>query len=535
VRGVPLEDALDLGRRFILDTGEPWEAEPFQVAALEALCRGVDRVWLEIPEGNAKTTLAAIIGLIHLFLVEDAEIPVAASSRDQAGTLFNQADGIIRRSPGLPSHFRAQKGHRKILCPGAGGFLKIHAADAATADGVIPTLAILEELHRHPSLELYRTWSGKLTKRNGQVLIISTAGDPAGEYEAVKKAAIAQCEIEGEVQREPGLIVATMPGFEMRVHALDAKLDDPEDLEAVHRANPLGALDLEELRKKRAEPTWDLAHWMRFTCGIPTRDFKSAVGETEWEELHRSQIPSGVPIMVGADFGWKHDTTAIVPFWMPPRPSPGAEVHETLAKLYGPDEEPDTSRRIVGRAEVVTPPRNGTSTPPKKVRDAFIRVHLRNPIAVVAMDPSAGGAQIAEWLEAPTGEVEDPDDPEGTLPSYDWELGHGLGVEVVEVSPGNVVQCRVYDAWMEAIREGWLEHPHDAELTRHVLNAIAKRVSHDRYRFDRPSSSRAAKFQDVRVIDALVAASNVHWHATAGLEEPQERPFDLADYRVQVL
>jgi phage terminase large subunit-like protein len=500
-----------VARLMVLDTGDYWEPEPFQVAVLDALCRGVDRVWLEIPEGNAKTTLAAAIGLIHIYLVPMAEVPVAAASRDQTGVLLRQATGIVRRSPGFDSRFRRLEGYRRVECPGSGGRLQVFAADAGTGDGVIPTLPILEELHRHPSLDLLRTWNGKLYKRNGQSLIISTAGEPGGPYELAKEAALLECAEHGEVIREGMLTVARMPGFEMRIHAL-SPTDDVEDLDLVEQANPLSTVTREVLQAKRSDPTWNRQHWARFTCGVPMRDTSSAISDAEWDELGREEISDGTIVDVGADFGWKFDTTAITPLWMP-----------------------EPTRRVLGRPEIIVPPMDGTSTEPSEVREAFIRIHRRTPIRRVAMDASMGGAQIAEWLEKPPGEMDDPDHPGEMIPDYDLDRGFGLGVEVVEVSAGNVVQCRAYDLFMEAIREGWLRHPGDPDLTRHVLNAVAKQVTHDRYRFDRPSTSRAAKHQDRRVIDALIAASNVHWHLAAGLGEDDERPFDPADYRIEVL
>jgi phage terminase large subunit-like protein len=51
-------------------------------------------------------------------------------------------------------------------------------------DGVIPfPFAILDELHRHDDLTLYRLWKGKLRKRRAQILTISTAGEPGTEFE----------------------------------------------------------------------------------------------------------------------------------------------------------------------------------------------------------------------------------------------------------------------------------------------------------------------------------------------------------------
>jgi phage terminase large subunit-like protein len=82
-----------------------------------------------------------------------------------------------------------------------GGRIQVYAADDRTGDGVIPSLAILEELHRHPSLMLYRTWYGKLPKRGGQLISISTAGSQASEYENLKADAL---EAADSVVREPG-------------------------------------------------------------------------------------------------------------------------------------------------------------------------------------------------------------------------------------------------------------------------------------------------------------------------------------------
>ena len=61
------------------------------------------------------------------------------------------------------------------------------AAGSEHADGVIPTLPIIDELHRHRNMNLYRTWGGKFAKRGGQLLTISTAGDPGAEFEDTRE------------------------------------------------------------------------------------------------------------------------------------------------------------------------------------------------------------------------------------------------------------------------------------------------------------------------------------------------------------
>ena len=68
------------------------------------------------------------------------------------------------------------------------GQIEVHAADAGTADGVIPfPFAFVDELHRHKDLALHRTWAGKLTKRGGQLIVISTAGEPGHDFEVTRE------------------------------------------------------------------------------------------------------------------------------------------------------------------------------------------------------------------------------------------------------------------------------------------------------------------------------------------------------------
>jgi phage terminase large subunit-like protein len=66
--------------------------------------------------------------------------------------------------------------------------MKVYAADKETADGVIPTLPIIDEGHRMRDLGLYRLWKGKLEKRHGRIVMISTAGEPGKDFEKTRRA-----------------------------------------------------------------------------------------------------------------------------------------------------------------------------------------------------------------------------------------------------------------------------------------------------------------------------------------------------------
>ena len=92
----------------------------------------------------------------------EANVIVVAASREQANILRVQAEQMVRRS-GVPvgkfgwrigdTIFEVKAGYREIRLGDAK--MRVLAADAATADGEIPTLALVDELHRHRSLDLY--------------------------------------------------------------------------------------------------------------------------------------------------------------------------------------------------------------------------------------------------------------------------------------------------------------------------------------------------------------------------------------------
>lgn len=460
-------------RLLVLDTGDNWEIEAFQLEVAADIFAGIPEVWMVVPEGNGKTTLMSALALYHGDYTETAEVLMAAASRDQAGLLFNQAAGFVLRSAGFEKRFRVFEGYRRIKCLRSHGRIQVFAADDRTGDGVIPTLALLDELHRHRDLALYRTWRGKLAKRNGQLVTISTAGEPGTEFEDARARAIKSA---SSLSRDGFYTRAASE--DMVIHDFSVpKGADVEDMGVVKAANPLKAITVTDLAKKRRSPAMTLNHWQRFVCNQAVRSEETAIDPVEWAGCGTGdRIPEGQPVDVGADFGWKHDTTALVPLWM--------ESEE---------------RRWLGRPEILIPPRDGSFLSPQEVKAAFRAIHARNPIRSVVIDPDRA-AEITEWLE------------------------QELGVEVVEYSQTTQPMVLAYERFVEAVRNRWLLHGRDEEFTEHVLNAVAKTMPDGSARFDRPSSSRAQAGQRRRVIDALIAAAMVHSVAVAEMQR-EDVPF----------
>ena len=458
--------------RLVLDTGEPWPIEDFQLEVFKPILDGVKETWVVIPEANTKTTMMAGYALYHCQFTPYPWVPIAASSRDQAEILARQAYQMIRATPGMDKFFRIFEGYREIRSLRNGGRgIKVYAADTGSGDGVIPTLAICDEGHRWPDLALYRLWKNKLGKRGGQIVMISTAGEPGGEFE-VQRAAIRS---KASIKDDHGAHVRS-EGPNIVMNEWRVERDDwITDMAKVKEANPFSGITEETLAEDYESPTTDLGDWKRLKCNRPSRTTAAAITEREWEQAWAhgfADIPEGERVFCGVDVAWKHDTFAIAPLWR--------------AEGFN----------LLGIPEILTPPRDGSTMHPDDVKKAFERINDRTPIDDVVIDMERA-EDIAAWLE------------------------DELSITVIDSPQGNVNHVAAYDAFMQGLRTGRLKHTGDPELTAHVMNAIVRVLPGDKKRFDRPSQSRARRKQEVRVIDALTAAAMVNEYAGgAEVSEP---------------
>lgn len=296
--------------------------EPFQRAFVEDIFVGRPVNWLVIPEGNGKTTLLAALGLYGLVHADEASIPIAASSRDQCRIMYRQMKGFVSRSKlGVEGKdgrwIECFDGYRQVQLRKAGrtrrgevvGQIEVHAADAGTADGVIPfPYAFLDELHRHKDLALHRTWRGKLQKRQAQLVVISTAGEPGHEFEVTREKLKADA-----AERQNGSAFSRYATDEVVLHDWSVQGGKILELEAVKAANPLSAITAEVLAAKLADPTMTEAHWQRFTCNIATLDESKEpfINLADWDGLEYGEIGPGDTVCVGADGSRTWDTTVV--------------------------------------------------------------------------------------------------------------------------------------------------------------------------------------------------------------------------------
>lgn len=482
--------------RLVYDDGEQRDPEPWQLDYVGEVFRAMrlkmpgHEDWLIVPESNGKTTIVGMLGLYGCDWAPQPWIPVGASSRDQAKTLYTQAKGFVDNTPGLARRFKCFDGYRAIRPyrngkPRPGRGIEICPWDPESNDGVIPfPFFICDELHRHPDMSLWRLWKGKSRKRGAVGIGISTAGLPGEPFEAARDNFRHQCTSQ---KRMHGGTLYRGARYSM----LEFRLEDPEkalDPKAVAKVNPLSTNTPDVFAEELESPTFDIGDWKRLKCNIAARSTLAAISDEEWANAvsrEYTAIPEGERIDAGLDLGWKHDTTACVPQWLAPE-----------------------GYHLWDEARVEVPPRDGTTLHPDKVKALLYDLCGRNPIDALIMD-TTDGEDIASWA------------------------ADELGITVVDRPQSNDLAVRDYKNVMRGLRTGALKRVKVCpQLTRHAMNALGRRLPRGDTRFDRPHPNRmSAAKQDVRVIDALVAGSMTFTH----VQKPEEQPLDLDAYRIRAV
>lgn len=166
--------------------GEPIDLEPWQAWIIACVFgwkyqdterRRFRTVYEEIARKNGKTTKLSGIGLYGLTKDEEGgpEIYSAATKRDQAKILFDEAGRMVRQSRPLSRRLDAQQ-HVIYNRSNFGKFAPL-SADGNTMDGLNPHLALVDELHAHKTPEVWDVLKSALGARSQPLIwAITTAG-----------------------------------------------------------------------------------------------------------------------------------------------------------------------------------------------------------------------------------------------------------------------------------------------------------------------------------------------------------------------
>jgi phage terminase large subunit-like protein len=330
---------LPVGRtKFIL---HPYQREWFE----EWLADGTSIAMLKVARGNAKSTTTAGFALAHLFLTEDADIPVVASTVGQiTKTVYGPMVRMVELNPELEGRvlkFSAW-GSTKMTVPSMNSMVYPLADNPDSLQGLNPSLAILDEA----SVASQETWdalvlaSGK--RDRSLVLGLSTPSfkkdNPLLTMELAYKAGKA------------------LPGFTYREYAAPEGCAT-DDQQAWYAANPglsttppvLKLSDLITSQSMTAEAAfrvYRLAQWVdeASECWLGEN------GRQVWANLADPDytMQDQAPTWVGVDMALRHDTCAVVvgqlkhdgrvhaeaKIWYPDKDK-GIDIREVMAYLRG--------------------------------------------------------------------------------------------------------------------------------------------------------------------------------------------------------
>jgi phage terminase large subunit-like protein len=294
--------------------------------------RRYTEAYVQIAKKNGKSTLAAAFALY--FLAADGEnaphVFSAATKRDQARIVFDQAKAMVEKSPVLADWCRVYR--NTIVCPDNDGTFKVISADALFEEGANVHAAVIDELHRHRTRELYDVLKGgTIARSQPMILPITNAG---ADLETV----CGQVYLQGKTGSRDDLFF----------YVPELGADDLDQIEhgkfaVAKKVNPASWITKAQLVKLgREKPPFV---FKRFHCNFWTEADEAWLPPGAWERLAgTTPLERGDPIYVGIDASKNRDTTAVV--WVslkngrwvaraqvwavwddPSKPKPAAHVH----------------------------------------------------------------------------------------------------------------------------------------------------------------------------------------------------------------
>lgn len=528
----PENETLEHFERFahtlwIPGAGERLRLRDWQLCKLEDYFAGTSadpeffsHLWLE-PTGQGKSALLAALALHHgTYCVPRPRVFVIGGTFSQAKNTTDAAGGFVHEAQArrelLGAWWDPQEHSGGRLLPlwlddqDVGIFARSagrvrEAAGGGSVEGKNPTLILVEEKHRHAdggaavNTLITKTIKGAAVGRAVKVVTVTTAGTDRKSPLGRDIARVTDEQAGARVQRD------LRPG-EYYIRAVDAdgdtvahmwevpeQISPPRDdadgpaleefLAHVKRANPA-----EWITPKGLKRIWRAMNrhgrWMflRQNANQWVATGFAAIDRGQW---HRLKVPGlkipegkGVRVFVGLDRASKWDSTAIVPVW---KPKDGGKV------------------RVAG-ATILESPRNGKRRRTSEVGELLETMRLRWPDMVVVFDRNHGGGDVAEALEEEHG-----------VTIIDHDQGQAFDLASMRLA--------------EYVEEAKLEHDGHAALSTQVLAAVLRETSGGkRWRGEAPDDET-----QIDGFDALAMA--LHMATTA----PDDKPFNLADYRIGVL
>ncbi|MCX6621280.1 MAG: terminase large subunit, partial [Acidobacteria bacterium] len=301
--------------------------------------------YISVGKKNGKSFLIGGLPLYHL-LMEDEQNPEAygaAAAKDQAGLVFKAAAQLVAANPELQARLRVLPSTKRIVRRDGGGFYAVLSADGDLQDGIEPSLAIRDEVHRWKTLraETLRDVlvKGQISRVEPLDIGITTAGAEYEsqlwwrEYQQAKKvldgslhsdtfyaaiweADVNRIESDPEYWKSREARIAANPSHEdlggflkdsAIVGELEKALAEPSERSKYLRYH------LNVPLKAAEDPVIDMAKWQQCGGGVDLREWP----EYDIDGLIRTWGLLDQPCWAGVDASWTTDLTSVV-FVFPP-------------------------------------------------------------------------------------------------------------------------------------------------------------------------------------------------------------------------
>ena len=134
-------------------------------------------VYVEVPRKNGKTTMAAGL-LLYMLLVDKEpgrEIYSAASTREQAGLVYEIAEQMVLANPILSSRVKCLKSRKRMVL--SDGYYQACSSEGGAIHGTSPHCVVFDELHLQKDKVLWEAFHTGLGARDQPLTVaITTAG-----------------------------------------------------------------------------------------------------------------------------------------------------------------------------------------------------------------------------------------------------------------------------------------------------------------------------------------------------------------------
>lgn len=303
-------------------TLEPWQmfflGSVFGWLHKENRLRRLREATLEVPRKNGKTLLLAGVALYGLDYdgEEGAEIYTAATARDQAKLLWNDAKIMVEASPELSQRFKITIGQNTISYRERNSLLKPLSKDSGRLDGLNVHYGLNDELHAWPSRDLYDVIDSAMGARRQPLMMnITTAGNSTNVfYFEYRKYLISI--LEGSLQNDRTFaLIYTLDREDLENNTINAWHDE----RLWKKANPNYGVsvlteDMQRMADKSLGDPQALSNFLTKRLNIWT-SARSAWMNMEWwgraARVQKVEEFKGQPAYIAVDLSSKVDLSAI--------------------------------------------------------------------------------------------------------------------------------------------------------------------------------------------------------------------------------